>query len=162
MSLDADIKLLSRVKLFAGFDPEHLRLLAFGAELQTYGAGDRIYRQDSRSDGGYVISTGHVELISGRDDRIITSHSNGSLIGELALITETLNAATAVATQDTEVLKISRPLFLRMLNEYPQLARLLQTRIAESVEEFSKQLEVIRAKLDHATDLATRKPKSSA
>lgn len=159
MSLDADIRLLSRVQLFAGFEHDHLRLLAFGAETRRYIAGDRIYREGSASDGGYVISSGHVELISGRDDRTVTSHTNGSLISELGLITETLHAATAVATQETEVLRISRPLFLRMLNEYPHLARLLQSRLVSSVEEFSRQLAVIRAKLDHATDLATRKPK---
>ena len=83
----------------------------------------------------------------------------GTIASELGLITETLHAATAVATQETEVLRISRPLFLRMLNEYPHLARLLQSRLVSSVEEFSRQLAVIRAKLDHATDLATRKPK---
>ena len=157
MSLDSDIDLLSRVRLFAGFEPDHLRLLAFGAEARTLGGGTRVYREGSLSDGGYVIVRGNIDLMSGLNDSVISSHGPAALIGEMSLITETLNAASAIATEHTEVLKISRPLFRRMLSEYPQLAGLLQQRIGESVEEFMKQLERIRAKLDHATDLANRR-----
>ena len=68
MSLDGDIRLLSRVKLFAGFSPDHLRLLAFGAEARTLGMGTRLYRKGVPSDGGYVVVHGKVELISGPND----------------------------------------------------------------------------------------------
>ena len=162
MSLDSDIKLLSRVRLFEGFEPDHLRLLAFGAEARTLAEGTRLYRQGSLADGGYVIVRGNVDLVSGLNDSIVTSHGQASLIGEMALISEIHHAATAVATENTEVLKITRPLFRRMLTEYPQLAVILQKRIADSVEEFTKKLEVIRAKLDHATDLATRAPRAAS
>ena len=109
------------------------------------------------SDGGFVIVRGNVDLISGLNDSVISSHGTGSLIGEMALISETRHAATAIATENTEVLKITRPLFRRMLNEYPQLAVMLQQRIAELVGEFAEKLDVIRAKLDHASDLASRR-----
>ncbi len=160
MSLDADIRLLGKVRLFAGFGPDHLRLLAFGAEARTLGVGTRLYRQGSLSDGGYVIVRGNIELMSGLNDTLISSHGPGSLIGEMALISETMNAASAVATENTEILKISRALFHRMLNEYPELAVLLQKRIAEEAAEFTSKLEVIRAKLDHANSLAERAEKS--
>ncbi len=161
MSLDSDIQLLSRVKLFAGFESDHLRLLAFGAEARTMAQGTRVFRQNMPSDGGYVIVRGEIDLISGLHDSVISTHGPGALIGEIALISETENAATAVATKNTEVLKIPRPLFRRMLEEYPQLAVILQNRISESVEEFMEQLDKIRAKLDHANDLASR-PKTNA
>ena len=84
------------------FEPDHLRLLAFGAEARALGQGTRLYRQDSLSDGGFVVVRGNVDLISGRNDSIISSHGSGSLIGEMALITETRHAATAVATENSE------------------------------------------------------------
>lgn len=161
MSLDGDIRLLSRVRLFAGFTPDQLRLLAFGAEARTLGAGTRIYRQGTYSDGGYVIVHGSVDLVSGPNDSIISSHGPASLIGEMALIAETNHAATAIATAHTEVLKIPRPLFRRMLEEFPEVAMILHERIAESVSRLMQQLDVVSAKLDHASDLATR-PKRSA
>lgn len=157
MSLESDIKLLSRVRLFAGFEPDHLRLLAFGAEARALAEGTRLYRQDDPSDGGFVIVRGNVDLMSGLNDTVVSSHGAASLIGEMALITDTRHAATAIATENTEVLKITRPLFRRMLHEYPQLAALLQSRISLSVNEFAEKLDVIRAKLEHANDLADRR-----
>ncbi len=156
MSLDSDIALLARVKLFAGFEPDHLRLLAFGAEARMLAQGTRVYRQDMPSDGGYVIVRGNIDLVSGRNDTLVSHNGPAALIGEMALISETLHAATAIATEHTEVLKIPRPLFRRMLNEYPQLAGLLQQRIGETVDDFMTKLNIIRSKLDHATDLVSR------
>ena len=51
MSLDSDIRLLSKVRLFADFNPDHLRLLAFGAEARTLGLGTRLYRQGTGAAG---------------------------------------------------------------------------------------------------------------
>ena len=156
MSLDSDIRLLSRVKLFEGFEPDHLRLLAFGAEARTLGNGTRLYRQGSYSEGGYVIVNGSIDLISGLNDNVISTHGPASLIGEMALISETNHAATAVATEHSEILKIPRPLFRRMLEEYPHVAHLLRKRIAMSVNEFVERLTLLSAKLDHASDLVNR------
>ena len=48
-----------------------------------------------------------------------------------------------------------------MLNEYPELAVVLQQRISQSVAEFTDRLEKVRAKLDHASDLAERRAKKA-
>ncbi|MEE9315207.1 MAG: cyclic nucleotide-binding domain-containing protein [Rhizobiaceae bacterium] len=160
MSLDSDIQLLTRVKLFEGFTHDQLRLLAFGAEALTVGHGTRLYRRDELAQGGFVVVRGKIELLSGLNDSIISTHSAGSLIGEMALISETRHAATAVATEHSEILKIPRALFMRMLEEYPELAELLQLRIMQSMDEFMEQLDRIKAKLDHATDLANRPKKT--
>ncbi|MFD0916604.1 cyclic nucleotide-binding domain-containing protein [Pseudahrensia aquimaris] len=162
MSLDHDIRLLSRVRLFEGFQPEHLRLIAFGAEHRTLAQGTRLYRQDTYSDGGYVIISGMMQLTSGPNDTVISVHSTGALIGELALITETNHAATATAAQDSEVLKIPRPLFRRMLEEYPSLAESLRDRISTSISEFIAKLETVRIKLDQANERAAQESKSEA
>ena len=65
MSLDSDIKVLERVKLFEGFEPEHLRLLAFGADSQVFEEGQILYSRGDASDGGYVVVEGRVDLVSG-------------------------------------------------------------------------------------------------
>lgn len=156
MSLDSDIRLLGTVRLFQGFRIDHLRLLAFGAEKRFFKKDARIYRQDAYSDGGYVVMSGTIQLVSGLNDTLISTHQRGSLIGEMALVSQTHHAASAIAVEDSEVLKLPRPLFLRMLEEYPELAVLLRERIGTSVNEFIEQLDRIRAKLDHANDLVRR------
>ena len=156
VSLDSDIRLLSQVRLFQGFQPDHLRLLAFGAEARTLGRGTQVYLEGTNADGGYVIVHGQITLTSGTHNAIVATHGAGSLLAEMALITPVQHAATAVAVEHTEVLKIPRPLFLRMLEEYPQLAAILQRRIGREVAEFAAKLDIIRARLDHATDREAR------
>ena len=156
VSLDSDIRLLSQVRLFQGFGPDHLRLLAFGAEARTLGRGTQVYLEGTRADGGIVIVRGQVTLTSGTHMPIVSTHGPGALLAEMALITPTEHAATAQAVEHTEVLKIPRPLFLRMLEEYPELAGILQRRIARQVGAFTGQLDIVRARLDHASDRDTR------
>ncbi|MEL6968492.1 MAG: cyclic nucleotide-binding domain-containing protein [Pseudomonadota bacterium] len=156
MSLDSDIRLLGSVQLFRGFQVDHLRLLAFGAEKRFFRKEARIYRQGTYSDGGYVLMSGTVQLVSGLNDTLITTHRRGSLLAEMALISQTHHAASALVVEDCEALKLPRPLFLRMLEEYPQLAVVLQQRIGASIGEFVGQLDRIRAKLEHANNLVKR------
>ena len=156
MSLDTDIRLLSRVKLFEGFDHEALRLLAFGAEARTYGACTRLFRAGEASDGGYVVVTGAIDLYPEGSSEQPLRLEQGGLIGEMAIVVPTLRANTAMAVEHSEVLKVPRPLFRRMLEEYPDLAAILQRRIAGSVDEFMARLDGIRAKLDRADEMAAR------
>ncbi len=147
MSLDADIELLSAVPLFCDFKKEHLRLLAFGAERRKLEAGTKLYLADSYSDGGYVVALGQVDLFD-RNKRLISSHGMGELIGELALISEVEYSATAVAAHNCQLMKIPRPLFRRMLEEYPDLARQLHARISFSLQNFVDQLDRVREDLE--------------
>ncbi|MGI9357022.1 MAG: cyclic nucleotide-binding domain-containing protein [Rhizobiaceae bacterium] len=150
MSLDSDIKVLERVKLFEGFEPEHLRLLAFGADAQVVEEGQILYSKGGASDGGYVIVEGRIDLVSGANDGVVKQFGTGSLLGELALITETEYAATAEAQRQSQVLKISRALFRRILREYPHLAEILQKRIGASVTEFVQRLDYVKGQIDRA------------
>jgi len=157
MSLDSDIKVLERVKLFEGFEPEHLRLLAFGAEARMVEEDEQLYVRGELADCGYVIVEGRMDLISGANDDVVKQYGPGSLLGELALITETQRPATAQAARQTQVLKLSRALFRRILVEYPHLAELLQERIGESVTEFVDRLDYVRTRLDRTDQQLAQK-----
>ena len=54
----------------------------------------------------------------------------GTLLGELALIAETKRPATAIAVEPSTVIRISRSLFLKMLEGYPEAANILRDQIA--------------------------------
>lgn len=162
MSLESDIETLRRVELFAGFEDGQLRMLASGSERLELSTGDRVFDKDGLSNGGYVVVGGNIDLISGINRRIISSNGPGTLIGELGLISRVEHVATAIATEDTEVLRIPRELFLQMLNQHPQHAVMLQKRISKSIDDFSNKLEKIRAKLDYATHLVTRPKKNTS
>ena len=50
----------------------------------------------------------------------------GTLIGELALLTDMVSPATAIAKEPTTVIRISRSLFRKMLEGYPAAAKKLR------------------------------------
>ena len=149
MGLEQDIDLLSRVTMFQDFDPEQLRLIAFGTERQFLRKGTVLYRQGAESDGGYVVSSGQIDIVMHQGEQEITldSCTEAVLIGELALITENRRAAAAVARVDSEVLFIPRSLFHRLLREYPQMAALLHARISHSVRGMVQQMEKVHERL---------------
>jgi len=143
MRLDNDIHVLSSVSLFEGFTQEQLRLLAFGAESVTLLAGKDLYEEGAAADSGYVVVRGRIALYLERDGKRGTvGHAEpGALLGELALIANTTRLTSARAETDTSLLRLSRKLFRRILEEYPELPRMLRERIAGDLQALVWQIE---------------------
>jgi CRP-like cAMP-binding protein len=141
MALDNDVRNLAHNPTLAELEPEALRFLAFSAETRILRAGDVLFRQGDVSEGGYVILNGSVALMGDAEDenaeRILGPHS---LIGELALISRTLCPITAIAHEPSSVLKISRELFHRVLQEFPMSAEKLRRHIAKNLQAFVHQI----------------------
>ncbi|HEX2017666.1 MAG TPA: cyclic nucleotide-binding domain-containing protein [Aurantimonas sp.] len=142
MSLESDIAVLRKVRLFDELETEQLRLLAFGAEHRRLRAGEFVYREAARADAGFVIADGSVVLTRGRPERekLIGVFGPGDLLGELALLTETVRPASAKADTDCDLIRIGRPLFRRMLEEFPAFAQSLQGRLREDLAEMTRRL----------------------
>ena len=142
MSLESDIDILSDVALFADLSRDQIRLLAFGAEHRSLREGEFLFRAEARADAGFVIVSGEVHLVgeSKRGKRILAKAGPGSLLGELALITETRRGANAVTASDCEVIRIARPLFRRMLQEFPEIAEGLREKIATDLANLTQRI----------------------
>lgn len=133
MALKDDIALLARVPLFCDLTEEQLRLIAFGAERRRIPAGQTLFRQGAPADCAYVVAAGRFALTSAREgggERKLGIAETGDLLGELAMISPVERKFTAVATETSDVIRVTRPLFTRMLEEYPALADMMQQRIA--------------------------------
>ncbi len=150
MSLDQDIELLSQVALFEEFHTEHLRLLAFGANKITVQPGSEIFHYGATADSGYIISYGTVEILSGNqeDGKIFGAFGRASLIGELAMISKSKRNTTAIAKDEVELIEITRILFRRILQEYPDLAINIHAKISSNVQNFIARLQHIQRELD--------------
>jgi CRP-like cAMP-binding protein len=140
MSLESDIDILSGVALFSDLTRDQLRLLAFGAEHRSLREGEFLYRAEARADAGFVIVSGQVELVveGKRGRRVLAEAGPGTLLGELALITETRRGANAVTASPCDVIRIARPLFRRMLQEFPEIAAGLRARIAADLADMTQ------------------------
>ena len=148
MALDDDIRILSGVGLFSELTPEQLRLLAFGAESVRFQAGHEIYREGASADCAYVVAAGKVVLYRARGEEAVAVSrlGPGAILGELALISDTKRLTYAAAETDAELIRLSRTLFRRILEEYPQAAAALHRRMVEELEEFLKKIERLAPK----------------
>jgi CRP-like cAMP-binding protein len=145
MALDDDIRILSGVGLFEGFTPEQLRLLAFGAEQMSLSADKKLYREDDEADSAYVVISGTVSLFreEGGQRIAIGTAESGAMLGELALIADTRRLTSAAAETDTQVLRLNRKMFRRILEEYPDLAVLLHRRILDEFQALVRSIEAM-------------------
>lgn len=149
MSLETDIQLLGLVPMLSDFSEEKLRLLAFSSENRVFHDGQRLYAAGDRADSAFVVSGGRVELrAADAPETAGTVVGPGTMLGELALIVEAQRAETAVAVGEVTVIQIRRPLFRRMLDEYPDIARALHGRIASGLSGTMTRLMGLRDRLE--------------
>ncbi|MEM1287417.1 MAG: Crp/Fnr family transcriptional regulator [Pseudomonadota bacterium] len=137
MSLESDIRILKSVPFFASFGDEHLRLLAFGGENRRYAPGQPLFRLGDNADGGIVVLSGEVTLITRAETQGGETVVAGTLLGQRALLARTKRSHSAVAAKPVETILIRRTLFLRMLSEFPELANRLYQEMSSELRELT-------------------------
>ena len=149
MSLDDDMRVLSRVGLFETLSREQLRLLAFGAENITLRAGRSLYWEGAAADCAFVIASGSIALYREVDGERhnLGIMGSGSILGEFALIAEGRRLTSALADTDAQLIRLNRSMFRRILEEYPDTALALQQRIADSLQSMIAQLARVASRL---------------
>jgi CRP-like cAMP-binding protein len=150
MSLKDDITILGDVPIFGDLSDEQLRLVAFGAERRRIPAGQVLFRQGSAADCAYAVASGAFDLErtdhQGRTIKLGAAKP-GTLLGELALISLTERKTTAVAAESSEVIRITRPLFNRMIEEYPELGTIMRRRIEANLQRLIDGLSALSPRL---------------
>jgi CRP-like cAMP-binding protein len=142
MALNDDIRLLSHLPLFQGMGDEQLRLIAFGADRRHITAGQTLFREKSPAECAYVVTGGSFELTTLDQkgvSRVEAVVQPGTLLSELALVTLVERKYTAVAIEDSDVIRITRSLFHRLIEEYPEAARLIEGRVRDNFNAMAKQ-----------------------
>ncbi len=147
MTIEDDIAFLERIPIFRRLGSGALRIVAIGAESYSVEAGQVLFTVGETADGGYIIQRGSFSLSTERGNKSEVVAGPGTLLGEMSLIAETKRPATARAREDSVVLRISRSMFLRMLEGYPDAAQRLRELLASRADQWSRDVENVRAAL---------------
>ena len=149
MSLDDDIAFFAQVPTLAVLGKDALRILAIGAESRNLPSGAILFYAGELADGGYIVQDGLILLEPGtlQEGKEVTV-GRGTLIGELALLTDMVCPATAIAKEPTTVIRITRNLFKKMLEGYPEAALKLRNIMAARVEEWTRDLVAVQKVMD--------------
>ena len=147
MTIEDDIAFLERIPIFRRLGSGALRIVAIGAESYSVETGQVLFTVGEAADGGYIIQRGSFSLSTERGNEVEVVAGSGTLLGESALIAETKRPATARAREDSVVLRISRSMFLRMLEGYPDAAQRLRDLLASRADQWAREIENVRAAL---------------
>jgi CRP-like cAMP-binding protein len=160
VTIEDEIAFLARVPTFAKFGFAALQIVAIGSEARHLADGEVLFYAGETTDAGYVIQAGSLQLTTNDPKSDSTStFGPGTLIGELALLTETVCPATAIAVEPTTVIRISRNLFRKVLEGFPDAALLMRDRLLVRVNQSNAELVRLRAMLEG--QLAKREPARS-
>ena len=150
MTIEDDIAFLEQVPSFAILGRDALRILAIGAESRYVHNGEVLFTVSDPADAGYVIQDGSFTLKTVNPDASAAEMTvtRGTLLGELALLTETTRPVTATAAEPSTVIRVTRSLFLKMLEGFPDSARRLRDYIATRTSQAAKDMIDVRMTLD--------------
>jgi len=117
-----DFDILRQSAVFAGAPAEVVKLFAYLSRHRIYQAGEQIILQGDKAESCYLIISGEVDIITRhREQEIVVQRLRaGSFFGELALLARFDWFFSAKATQETEILIISREGFEKVLSKYPE------------------------------------------
>ena len=149
MTVEDDIAFFERVPTLNLLGRQALRILAIGAQTRYVHGGEVLFNAGDEADGGFVIQEGrfNVSPAAAEDGKAIVVGPY-ALLGEIALFTESTRAATATALEPSSVLLIPRPLFLKMLDSFPDSARRLREIFAGRLNQSTREISNLRAVLD--------------
>ena len=127
-SITEILKFLGSLSLFSKMSESSLVALAGECRFQPIDKGKIIFLQSDPSDAVYVVSSGNISIVlqnaDGRE-MVINQMRNGDVFGELGILTKKSRSTSAVAQSTGELLVIPKQAFLKVLDEEPQLSRML-------------------------------------
>jgi CRP-like cAMP-binding protein len=149
MTIEDDVAFFERVPTLNMLGRAALRILAIGAESRYVHSGEILFSAGDAADSAFIVQEGTFSLTArqgeGGNDVVV---GRGTLLGELALLTETVRPVTATAKEPSTVLRIPRTLFLKMLEGYPDAARQLRDVIASRADQSTREIYDVRNALD--------------
>lgn len=108
---------LKKVPLLADLAPDDLERLIELSEVFKLPAGAELFTEGSRGDRAYLIKEGEIEILktTSEGQTLLAIRRTGEVIGEMALIQQSLRTATARTRTDSLLVAISQDQFDHLL-----------------------------------------------
>jgi CRP-like cAMP-binding protein len=147
MALADDIDRLGRTRPFSLLPREAIQLIAFSAEKRMLAVNELLFEEGELGDCGYFVLSGAIVMTaSGHARKRSRIVREGALIGENAMITEVQRPASARAKENSLVLRIPRPVFRRVLGEFPKEALRIRAELQARTRKIAGELDELRVR----------------
>ncbi len=121
--------------------------------LQNFAAGSVIFREGDLGSEMYIIQKGHVRisLQMGGKEREVAVLEKGDFFGEIAILNQSpARSATAVASDDVEVLRLRTSDLDLLLRRKPDIAIRMMMKLSERLRETNRRFEELGSRIDLA------------
>ncbi len=149
MSLDSEVDALRKVPLFANIETSKLKLMAFASERLTFKPGQVLVKQGDQGDAAYIILEGEAEVVLVQPDGsevVVATLTRHAVLGEIAILCDVPRTATVRAKEKTEALKITKDLFFRLVQDFPQIGLEVMRILAARLEKTTQDLYAARGR----------------
>jgi len=133
---------LRSVPMFASLDQEFIDTLRDKVELVRYTKGDVICRQGDVADSFYLIRLGFVKVSEPHPggELVLAYLGRGGYFGEIGLLGGGIRTATCTALDHVELVRIHDAEFHRMVEQFPEVRRSLESIVRERQEQNRQRL----------------------
>jgi small-conductance mechanosensitive channel/CRP-like cAMP-binding protein len=145
---------LSKVSIFAPLSDEETDKLARVTTSRVFAPGEAIVRMGQEGNSMFVITRGsvRVQIVENGYPKTVNNLRENDFFGEMSLLTGEPRSATVVASEETEVLRISKSALKPLFESNPELV----SSISEIVEERKELLKATAQQLKEASIEPTR------
>jgi CRP-like cAMP-binding protein len=143
--MPADLTLLSEVPLFERLDDSEKQVLADQLDEMSFAAGSHIFNRGDPGGSIYIVSMGEVEIYledSTGSKIVFETAKRGDFFGELSLLDGDPRSASALAVQDTRILRVDRADLALLFKARPDAAMDILTVMGRRLREADQLLRV--------------------
>lgn len=111
-------------------------------EVKNFKKDKTIFEEGSKGAEAYVIRSGYVEIYKRINDNnvLLAILGKGNIFGEMALMNNEIRTATAISSEDTELVIINKRQYTALLDESPKIISSIVTSLIERLDETSSRL----------------------
>ena len=136
--------LVTKIPLFQGVQPSHIRELLTDVEIRTFGEGDVLCEEGDESRSLSIVLRGKLAIqLHGVD---LAHVSAVHIVGEMGVITDSTRCATVIAEEEATIVIIQKNRFNYVIGHDPELAATVYRNVLTAT--FSK----LQAMNDHMHD----------
>ena len=157
MAIDTIAGRLTAHDIFRDLPPETVELIAREAERTIYRDGQAITVAGAEGDGAIVIVAGRARIVPGPDTHtpsLPSSIEAGTMIGEMAMLTEHTHSFDIVADGDVRAIKIPRSWMHELMASDRALLEHFQDRVVARLSRLVLELKLVDERLAIAGALA--------
>jgi CRP/FNR family transcriptional regulator, cyclic AMP receptor protein len=146
--LDQKMELLQSLPLFSGLSEDLLSAIADIGRKSFFEAGDNLVTEGEAGSIAYLIMTGKAGCQRREGAEFIDEHLwPGTLVGELAMLVDTVHNVTVTAKERLRALAFHRESFYAVMEAHPDLAQHIAEKLLVRLHGLASEIRKVDAKL---------------